>query len=274
MPNPYPQSIVRAAADLYRSGKNVREVGELLAIPHGSVCAILKRGNVAMRPIHQRNLNLDDAAIVARYRAGESELALARAFGVQRWTIRRRLWDAGITPRNGSEANTIRFARSTPEELSAITEAAHKARREKGATEQELELRAYIRAAKMSVVGAYEEDLSEELLRRGYATFPQLAVRSYNIDIAILHPRRIAVEVHNARHHPSYRQEARRRINTLLGVEWIVLYVWVHTKNKFSVQEAADAVERVARKTTTENYFVARVPQDKPDEAICLSEPL
>jgi hypothetical protein len=72
---------------------------------------------------------LDVPALLARYDAGESVLSLARALGVSRLVVTRRLEENGVTPRSGSEANRLRFARATPEERKAIASAAQAALR-------------------------------------------------------------------------------------------------------------------------------------------------
>lgn len=72
---------------------------------------------------------IPDAEIVEAYRAGSSVLALAKKHGVNRWTIVRRLNEARIELRGGSEANRIRLAKMSFQERQALTEGAHRALR-------------------------------------------------------------------------------------------------------------------------------------------------
>lgn len=76
-----------------------------------------------------KKLDLPDGEIVRRYLDGESELALAKAYQVNRWTITRRLTEAGVDRRDGSAANINRAARLAPEQRKANATAAHNARR-------------------------------------------------------------------------------------------------------------------------------------------------
>lgn len=59
---------------------------------------------------------LPDAEIGRRYQAGESEQALAVAFGVNRWTIRHRLIALGVQCRDRGAAMVQRMAKMPPEE--------------------------------------------------------------------------------------------------------------------------------------------------------------
>ncbi len=77
----------------------------------------------------RKKLNLPDAEIVRRYLDGESELALALAYNVNRWTITRRLREAGAERRDGSEANRLRMTKLTPKQRVELATPAHTARR-------------------------------------------------------------------------------------------------------------------------------------------------
>lgn len=77
------------------------------------------------------NLELPDAEIVRRYLAGESELALAAAYDASCGAIAKRLRDAGVRRRSGSEANVLRMRRTSPEQRKQNAAAAHAAMRGK-----------------------------------------------------------------------------------------------------------------------------------------------
>jgi hypothetical protein len=81
------------------------------------------------RPTAANRMDLPTGEIVTRYISGESELALARAYSVTRAVIARRLREAGITRRSGSEASRLRMARMTPEERKDLARAANEAAR-------------------------------------------------------------------------------------------------------------------------------------------------
>jgi len=78
-----------------------------------------------------KKLSLPDSEIVDRYANGESELALARSYGVQRWTIRRRLIEGGAEIRGRSAANTVRMSKMSVDERKALAAAANAACRGK-----------------------------------------------------------------------------------------------------------------------------------------------
>ena len=76
--------------------------------------------------------------IIESYLSGMSAIACARKYLNQasaRDFVKRLIIERGITPRNGSQANIIRFQNSTPEERKQITAAANIAKR--GKTEPE-----------------------------------------------------------------------------------------------------------------------------------------
>jgi hypothetical protein len=72
---------------------------------------------------------LPDSQICARYIAGESEIALAREYNVDRRTIRKRLLENGVEPRGRSAAMFMRMKRASPEERQRIALAANVALR-------------------------------------------------------------------------------------------------------------------------------------------------
>lgn len=74
---------------------------------------------------------LPNEEVVRRYQAGESEFALAAAFGTSRTVIANRLRKAGVQRRSGSEANVLRMERTDPAERKRNASAAHAATRGK-----------------------------------------------------------------------------------------------------------------------------------------------
>ena len=186
--------------------------------------------------------NLDD--LLRRYEAGESELKLSREFGVDRGVIRRRLLKAGITPRNGSQAMTIRMGQMSNAERLAITAHAHEAARGRHQTISERVKRANTREVKGMGISTTESIFKHLLETRGiYNVTPQKAIGTYNVDIAIESPR-IAIEIfggswHNCEHH---RRLHHKRIPYILNSGWSVVIIWVDARRYPLTVGASDYV--------------------------------
>ena len=169
------------AIALYQSGKTADEVSDALGIGKTSVYRALERHGLRARP---RLRELDTAAIVTRYLAGESELALSRAFGIDRNGIRRRLLEAGISPRGRSAAMFTRMANTSPEDRKKLAQPSHDALRGTKRPFSQKVRRALTREAQGIGISPVEAQFSAALADRGLHTLPQLAVGPYNIDIA------------------------------------------------------------------------------------------
>ena len=174
--------------------------------------------------------NLDD--LVSRYQAGESELKLAGEFQVSRSVIRRRLVKAGITPRNGSQANIASMSLMTFKQRQARTAASHIVSKVRFQPLAEREMRAKTRERKGLGISKIEIILTEMLRDKGIPNITlQKAVGKYNIDIAIEEPR-IAVEVYGGGFHSATRHIRREgeRVPYLLNGGWNMVIIWVEAK--------------------------------------------
>jgi hypothetical protein len=118
----------------YTAGDSVARIARDVGVGEDALSlrmrAALGVPRLPRRPRRASNrISLDVPALLARYDAGESVLSLACAFGVSRLVVTRRLEENCITPRSGSEANRLRFARASPEERKALARAAQTALR-------------------------------------------------------------------------------------------------------------------------------------------------
>jgi hypothetical protein len=99
MLDPFTDDLVRR----YRDGESCDAIAAATGLTLSAVCWWLRRAGAEMgSPIGgrgRRPLELPDAQIIERYRAGETALAIARSFGVSANTIRGRLIRAGIKRR-------------------------------------------------------------------------------------------------------------------------------------------------------------------------------
>ena len=170
------------------------------------------------------SLDVDD--VVRRYRAGESEYALARQFGVDRSTVRHRLLGAGVPIRSMSKAGRMRASRMTADERMAQAAAAHKAATGRQKTFAEKCLAAITKQERGLFISGLERHLHRLLTERGVAAVQQQAVGPYNCDLA-LHP--VAVEVFGGGWHwyGSHGRAAPERIRYFLNRGWHMLLIAV-----------------------------------------------
>lgn len=142
--------------------------------------------------------NLDD--LLRRYQAGESENKLAKEAGVNRWTFRRRLEEAGIEPRGKSEAERLKWAQMSPEQRRHQVSAAHEAARGRRVSRAELIARAKAREGSTSYNVSDEEIVLGDRLREiGLKPIHNLAVGPYNCDLGV---GSVVVEIWGGGWHP------------------------------------------------------------------------
>ena len=169
--------------------------------------------------------------LLRRYQAGEPEQKLAREAGVNRWTFRKRLTEAGIIPRNVSDSMFIRWAEATPKAREAMLTNAHRAARGRKQTIAERILRANTRERNVTGTSPVELELCARLSARGLSVTPQKAIHTYNVDIALNAPP-IAVEIFGGNFH-STGLHARRhfpRTKYLLDHGWSVVIIWIDAR--------------------------------------------
>jgi len=142
--------------------------------------------------------NLND--FLQRYIEGESENSLSKELGINRWTFRQRLIEAGIKPRSQSKAEAIKWERMTAAQRSAQVAAAHDACRGRKVSFAEARKRAKSREGNLSYnVSTSEVKLGEWLRLMQYYVVHNFAVGPYNCDLG-LPP--ITVEIWGGSWHP------------------------------------------------------------------------
>lgn len=184
--------------------------------------------------INPRRLILPVEEIIARYIAGESENAIATAFGVSRGCIRKRLTESNINIRRQTDANRLMMSKRTPEENARNCEAAHKAAQGRKCSFEERCKCALSREANPSNIGAGELIVQSKLFNAGIDTIPQRAIGPYNCDLAAAP---VAVEIWGGNFHWFGRKFARepKRMYYLLNSGWhiFVINVWGVNKKFF-----------------------------------------
>ena len=225
MPREIPESDFDNICHLYQTtSKTMKEIAAECGVSKATVTNTLNRRGI---PLTRGRLDIDSAALCARYIAGESVLALSKVFGVSRPVISRRLLEAGIDLRSGSAANKIRMGRMSASEKLALTANAHAAVRGVPQTEEHRCKIATCRESKQSNIGHSEIDLINRLQVRGFSITPQKAIGRYNVDIAITEPP-IAVEIFGGQWHAhgSHATRFRKRCDYILDHGWAVVIIW------------------------------------------------
>jgi hypothetical protein len=181
-----------------------------------------------------RHADIRDA-VLARYRAGESEKALAEAFGVGRLVVARLLRIAGVARRGRSASLRLRLSRMDTAARAALTAGAH--------TETARANGARTAARSLRKRGRWETELEIMLGHLGLRVQPQRAVGPYNLDLAI---GALDIEVHAANSNPRRIPKIQRRVAALNAMGWRCCYVWIGSTGL--TEEAAAAIARIVRR--------------------------
>lgn len=226
----------------YLAGEPIQRLAKSVGFSGTGLMHRFKRDGLSLERAGCHRIPTNVADLVARYTAGESILALSLATGVSRPTVVRRLIAAGCTIRDGSEANTIRMAKMTPESRMSLTKNAHAAVRGVAQSEEQRYKVASTIEAIGRVVSVYEAKLAEMLAARGVVVVPQKAVGRYNVDLAIAESR-IAVEIFGGNWHAGgkHARRFRPRLDYLSDRGWHVVIVWCTKRNPLT-DLAADQV--------------------------------
>lgn len=180
-------------------------------------------------PTKLKVANLDN--FLKRYIVGESEKKLACEAGINRWTFRQRLLDAGIRPRNQSEAEKLKWAGMTPAQRAHQVDGAHAASRGRILSFREKHAQALGKEKRLCHVAPIETELATTLRAYGLCITQQKAIGTYNVDVAI-HVPPIAVEIFGGSWHCYGRHLARfhKRIKYILDQGWHVVIIWLDAR--------------------------------------------
>lgn len=184
-----------------------------------------------------RRLPLPVDEIAARYRTGESENALAVAFGVSRSAITVRLREAGVPRRDQTTANQLLAAQTPIEEHHRRIQIAQDAVRGRRVPLRERIARARTRQRKALGRSSAEELLERWLLERGVPTIPQQAVGPYNVDLGA-YP--VAVEIFGGTWH--FSRNHAKRFRYLFDAGWHLVIVFVDGRRSLLTKGAADYI--------------------------------
>lgn len=184
------------------------------------------------------HLNLPSQEIAEQYLAGESENALAKAYGVSRRAITVRLSQQGITRRTQTEANRL-LAEQTPIEEHhrriKIAQIATCGRKQTMAHRRKI---AQTRQQRKTNMSPTEVLLADWLRARGLSPIPQQAVGPYNVDLG-LHP--VAVEILGGSWHAS-KSIHTKRTRYILDQGWHMVFIWTHIRRSPIQESVADYI--------------------------------
>lgn len=123
----YAKSLVESGSTITDAAKQIDCSPDVLSLKLRAlgVDTARYRSGRGLHAFNRKKLNGPE--IIRRYLSGESVLALAKSFGVNRSTITTRLKEANVSIRNGSQANVIRFARMSFDDRRALSKSARDA---------------------------------------------------------------------------------------------------------------------------------------------------
>lgn len=221
MTRPVDPAKLNDAFEAYQSGKSVGECATLIGIGYGTMNRALHKAGL----FENRQLRVTPPSVAEDFLAGDSVKELADRHGISRRAVDRMLRDAGVTPRDGTEAMRLRWARADAAGRSAMLDAAHAASRGRTASDAE---RIAIALAKAGHTGsAYECQIGAMLALRGVSLAFGAPCGRYNIDIVA--GASVAVEVFGGNWHAHGRHAARfaERSRYVLDAEYDLLIIWV-----------------------------------------------
>jgi hypothetical protein len=167
---------------------------------------------------------VDSDNLINEYLSGKSIKQLATDIGHSRQVVYRILRNAGITPRNRSEAMYVRMAQTSPEERQRLSEAAHEAKR---GYVNSPETRHKMALAKNKRVGIFEDSFVNALSAADIPVLPQQPFLAYNLDIGCGN---VAVEIEVAHGNPLRIAKTFKRIMDCLNAGMNMIYVSVPSK--------------------------------------------
>ena len=225
----------------YLSEKPLRDLARAYSVHedvfarYGRALGLGRRGRPSRNL--KRRVTTDDAAIVAAYVGGMSENAVAKAFGIQRNSVRLRLQEAGVHIRNSSEAETIKWKQMLPEQRKTRLSRVHDAARGVPVTFAQKVKTALTVQRKGLRTDPLEITLAAMLAERGVETIPQQAIGPYNCDLGAFP---VAVEVFGGNWHFTGKHLARKpeRFRYILNAGWHILCVWIARGFPLSAESA------------------------------------
>ena len=247
--------------ELHEEGVSTAEIVRSLGISRNIVLSCLK--DMRLTPLswekvndiirqktlerHRRNRDKYGPEITALYNQGKSILYISNKLGISRNMVNNCLIDNGLHPRGGSEANRIRMSNMSYSERKRLTASANKAVRNQAGWERIPPGMAKRSEISKRYIGAFENDVTEKLVGRGFECRPQAAWQSYNIDILV---NDLAVEVHTCTIRPIRHSTYFNKLMELLCAGISVCHYWTRPLNGItegSIDELVSFIDESGR---------------------------
>lgn len=227
----------------YERGESVKQISSALNVSDKVIRSRMKDLGLAPR---LRRLTRDEVdQIITRYRAGESQGDLAKAFGSPQATIWYWINKHGAQI-SRSEAERRKWAKMTPDERARQVSAAHEAVRGMTRTDEDLFAKALTRERTQSHATDEERMMVDWLADRGIESIAQKAVGKYNIDIAA---EPVAVELFGGgwHSHGFHRSRLPERTRYIADQGWNLLIIWTHKVHPLGIEVTDEMVSYVER---------------------------
>ena len=197
----------------------------------------------------------DRLALINSYNDGESVLQISKRFGFSRPFIGRILLEAGVSLRNRSEAEYLKWSKlkRNPSAIQRQLKAAWEASRRVKDREQASVLRAKSNYLKKYHVHYGEDAVGSAIEKEGFDVEYQYPAGRYSIDVAIP-ALKIAVEVVASNWHPKDAGHLNRRTEYLLSQGWLVVFTLIWRK-EFGLHRPRNADNTFARPVRVQPYF-------------------
>lgn len=182
-------SLIGHAASLISSGILLKDAAKEIGIHTGTLSRKLKE--IGFIVPHGRGgpkkINLPLDKIKTMYKNGHSENGISKHFGVDRGTIRKRLLNAGISPRTKGEAEKLKWIQMDEKSRKNQVKNAHNAIRgvPRSSKSKALLARTRQKLKYDHLIGFGEIEFRDFLSKHGINFIHQKAVKGYNLDFAI-----------------------------------------------------------------------------------------
>lgn len=88
-------------ARLYKSGMNMRQIGEALGVSNSDICKFMIKHNIYTRSVSPQKVMLDKDQITSMYESGMSQSKIGKAFSVSTTLISKFMKQHDIQVRKG-----------------------------------------------------------------------------------------------------------------------------------------------------------------------------
>jgi very-short-patch-repair endonuclease len=197
--------------------------------------------------------------LISDYKRGESVNALSQKTGIERGVLTRRFRLAGVSLRNQSRAEKLKWKqyKGDNERVKTQLQKAWNSSRGRTDTYETKVQRANTRHSKQLQIFTFESEIANVLRQKGCNISQQYPVGQFNLDIAFSEIK-LAVEITNSGWEGSRRMRECKRAEYILNQGWCILYVKTYNgtgRNKRAVLHLGEITDFIIE-------FTERVNED------------